>query len=47
MAGESFNQLADLRKAMEENVTQNYLTPSEDMQVGVKELLQSLTLTLS
>jgi len=32
IAGESFNQLADLRKAMEENVTQNYLTPSQDMQ---------------
>jgi len=32
ITGESFGQLGDMRKSMEENVTQNYLTPLEDVQ---------------
>lgn len=32
ITGENLNQLADLSKSMEDNVTQNYLTPLEDVQ---------------
>ena len=38
------NQLGDQRKSMEENVTQNYLTPLEDVQV---ECLPKMTRELA
>lgn len=38
--GEAMNQLGDLRTSMEDNVTQNFLCPLEDVQNQSKDLKQ-------